>query len=159
MTAKFLLSPKEDEFEPKSRFSERDVRKKFKHIMGEQVFWAEAAPGGTAGLTDCFVNYQDLALPVELKIAKFTNLKKSLKMVVRPAQRRFHNQAIKNKMKTVFVVGVESGDILALYMFAYINCPVDVLFENKDINHWYHIKNKTSFFSHLDNPDFWRKTP
>ena len=120
-----------DEEKVRQWLKETVVRDWLKEMVGDAVelWWIEAAAGGTFGLADCLVGLQGRWLPIELNVDEAGG-GKLLKATVRPAQIRFHTRSHLSGLATAFLVGRECGGNMVRYWFV-AGCEAERLQDGK----------------------------
>lgn len=78
---------------------------------GKEVFWYEAARGGTIGVADCQVTVDHRLIPIELKKGQINtyNERGYWTPILRPAQFQMHRRYVELGL-TSFVLVVDFGD-------------------------------------------------
>lgn len=79
--------------------------------------WIEPASGSTVGDPDVLVPLGGKLVPVELKLGRVGSGGVVVPVSVRPAQRRYHNQARRSGIATAYLVAVpDEWDVFDVYL-------------------------------------------
>ncbi len=101
--------------------NESGVRQWMKQLLGkDNLFWHEAAAGGTSGYPDCEWAHEELLTPIELKCDTLQNHRGLLWYVpkLRPPQMEVARRLAKLGVCSFIVVGEDGGDAVGLGLLA-----------------------------------------